>query len=67
MSPKKRQPVSLLRRSDSTGDNIGQEISQLSEEVLSGSYRTAFFFYGALREHVVSQECRFLDHFLAVN
>lgn len=59
MSPKKRQPVSLLRRSDSTGDNIGQEISQLSEEVLSGSYRTAFFFYGALREHVYPKNAGF--------
>ncbi|XP_056339603.1 centrosomal protein of 192 kDa isoform X2 [Oenanthe melanoleuca] len=35
MSPKKRQPVSLLRRSDLTGGDIGQEISQMSEEVLS--------------------------------
>uniref|UniRef100_A0A8C3D6R8 Uncharacterized protein n=1 Tax=Corvus moneduloides TaxID=1196302 RepID=A0A8C3D6R8_CORMO len=48
-SPKKRQPVALLRQSDSSGGDIGQEISQLSE-VFSGSYGTAFFFYGALRE-----------------
>ncbi|KAM6409920.1 centrosomal protein of 192 kDa [Pluvialis apricaria] len=30
-SPKKRQPVALLRQSDSPGSHIGQEISQLSE------------------------------------
>ncbi|XP_039425496.1 centrosomal protein of 192 kDa [Corvus cornix cornix] len=30
-SPKKRQPVALLRQSDSSGGDIGQEISQLSE------------------------------------
>ncbi|XP_057253401.1 centrosomal protein of 192 kDa [Pezoporus wallicus] len=30
-SPKKRQPVALLRQSDSSGDDFGQEISQLSE------------------------------------
>uniref|UniRef100_A0A8C3XFS2 Centrosomal protein 192 n=1 Tax=Cyanoderma ruficeps TaxID=181631 RepID=A0A8C3XFS2_9PASS len=33
-SPKKRPPVSLLRRSDLSGGDIGQEISRLSEEVL---------------------------------
>ncbi|KAM4906267.1 centrosomal protein of 192 kDa [Sylvia borin] len=32
-SPKKRPPVSLLRRSDSSGGDIGQEVSRLSEEV----------------------------------
>uniref|UniRef100_A0A674H7A1 Centrosomal protein 192 n=1 Tax=Taeniopygia guttata TaxID=59729 RepID=A0A674H7A1_TAEGU len=50
-SPKKRQPVPLLMRSGSSGGDIGEEISQLSE-VFSGSYGTALFFYGALREHV---------------
>ncbi|XP_074753573.1 centrosomal protein of 192 kDa [Athene noctua] len=30
-SPKKRQPVALLRQSDSSGGDNGQEISQLSE------------------------------------
>ncbi|XP_014726355.1 PREDICTED: centrosomal protein of 192 kDa isoform X1 [Sturnus vulgaris] len=35
MSPKKRQPVSLLRQSDSSRGDIGQEISRLSEEVYS--------------------------------
>ncbi|CAM9266010.1 unnamed protein product [Bubo scandiacus] len=30
-SPKKRQPVALLRQSDSSGGDTGQEISQLSE------------------------------------
>ncbi|XP_012427355.5 centrosomal protein of 192 kDa isoform X2 [Taeniopygia guttata] len=35
MSPKKRQPVPLLMRSGSSGGDIGQEISQLSE-VFSG-------------------------------
>ncbi|KAM9024220.1 centrosomal protein of 192 kDa isoform 1-T2 [Ara ararauna] len=30
-SPKKRQPVALLRQSDSSGGDFGQEISQLSE------------------------------------
>ncbi|XP_054046587.1 centrosomal protein of 192 kDa isoform X1 [Rissa tridactyla] len=30
-SPKKRQPVALLRQSDSSGSHIAQEISQLSE------------------------------------
>uniref|UniRef100_A0A663LUB9 Centrosomal protein 192 n=1 Tax=Athene cunicularia TaxID=194338 RepID=A0A663LUB9_ATHCN len=38
-SPKKRQPVALLRQSDSSGGDTGQEISQLSE-VFSGNYRT---------------------------
>uniref|UniRef100_A0A674GPC8 Centrosomal protein 192 n=1 Tax=Taeniopygia guttata TaxID=59729 RepID=A0A674GPC8_TAEGU len=45
------QPVPLLMRSGSSGGDIGEEISQLSE-VFSGSYGTALFFYGALREHV---------------
>ncbi|XP_015474398.1 centrosomal protein of 192 kDa isoform X1 [Parus major] len=35
-SPKKRQPVSLLTRSDSSGGDTSQEISQLSDEVFSG-------------------------------
>ncbi|XP_039944411.1 centrosomal protein of 192 kDa [Hirundo rustica] len=34
-SPKKRPPVSLLRQSDSSGGDIGQGISHLSEEVFS--------------------------------
>lgn len=38
-SPKKRQPVALLRQSDSSGGDNGQEISQLSE-VFPGNYRT---------------------------
>uniref|UniRef100_A0A8U8B7I1 Centrosomal protein 192 n=1 Tax=Geospiza parvula TaxID=87175 RepID=A0A8U8B7I1_GEOPR len=50
-SPKKRQPVPLLMRSDSSGGDIGREISQLSE-VFSGTYGTALFFCGALREHM---------------
>ncbi|XP_063253097.1 centrosomal protein of 192 kDa isoform X2 [Prinia subflava] len=35
-SPKKRPPVSLLRQSESSGGDIGHEISQLPEEVFSG-------------------------------
>uniref|UniRef100_A0A8C0EE93 Centrosomal protein 192 n=1 Tax=Bubo bubo TaxID=30461 RepID=A0A8C0EE93_BUBBB len=38
-SPKKRQPVALLRQSDSSGGDTGQEISQLSE-VFPGNSRT---------------------------
>uniref|UniRef100_A0A8C0BQU5 Centrosomal protein 192 n=1 Tax=Buteo japonicus TaxID=224669 RepID=A0A8C0BQU5_9AVES len=38
-SPKKRQPVALLRQSDSSGGDTGQEMSQLSE-VFPGNYRT---------------------------
>uniref|UniRef100_A0A8D0FP56 Centrosomal protein 192 n=1 Tax=Strix occidentalis caurina TaxID=311401 RepID=A0A8D0FP56_STROC len=38
-SPKKRQPVALLRQSDSSGGDTGQETSQLSE-VFPGNSRT---------------------------
>uniref|UniRef100_A0A8C0BQT1 Centrosomal protein 192 n=1 Tax=Buteo japonicus TaxID=224669 RepID=A0A8C0BQT1_9AVES len=38
-SPKKRQPVALLRQSDSSGGDTGQEMSQLSE-VLEGAWHS---------------------------
>ncbi|XP_014793902.1 PREDICTED: centrosomal protein of 192 kDa [Calidris pugnax] len=54
-SPKKRQPVALLRQSDSSGSHVTQEISQLSE-VFSGDLETQ------TKEHANSTTCESACH-----